>query len=327
MAGSKGHGQARNLPKKRSKLDRTRWLYQKDGRDLGPFAPNEIRELLSQAEISEDTRIRETARTDWRRLDEVELFVDYLRELAKEREHAAEEKALDKAESRVRTVRAVPYMVLGSTLLLLLSVGGWLGWQRWQGSAPMDTSRYASALTMEVDVPTLATLGRPDMVDEPQWVSEEYAVRDSTPAPETRQAARRKARRAPSQPMTGSANDLEAPSDTGEVNEIEFGSSNETGRALTAGEVNTVRQKAINKLQSCTLREASRNNAFPGTTVRFTIASTGRLARVSIGQNGRRSPSFKSCVRRALGSIRVDSFDPGASGIQRTMQIPLHVDR
>lgn len=334
MAGSTKPGPTRQASRRRGRqFTKTRWLYQKDGRDLGPFKPPEVKELLRSGEVGPDTRVRESAHKDWHPVREVRVFVEYIKEIQEEREQAAHERELDKAEGRVRSARKLPIMLIVLCSTTVAAAAGWYGYQRWIGQDTLTSSNVSSLLLESLELQELrakAYLNTEAAVD---WVSEHVAQREIKPEPRARRTnTPRRSNGTPSSndaagPAVPTANDLQ-PTIGGTGPTISFdGSDGASGRVLTVADVQSVRQRAVPKLIACAQREADRVANFPGTTVQLSVMPSGRIGSVQIGQNGKRSRAFVGCVNGALRRIKIEPFDPLGSAVQRTITVPLKVGR
>ena len=312
---------SRNRPAR--EFRRTRWLYQKDGRDLGPFRPHEIRQLLESGDIAATTRVRESAQTDWHEVREVKVFVEYLKELKEQGVVKAKERELDKQLDRVRSKRRAPLAAGLVVLLLLAAAGGWYGWLRYQEGQTAADAGYTARLYRNLELPDLAVTDHLQTESEIEWADEQVKVRDAKDhktraARKTNGVAKKRAPR-----MVGTSDDLA--SEKVAVRDISFGGDDgeAAGRDLMPGEITAVRSRAVPQLVKCATAEANRVTDFPGTTVSFQLQTSGKLGAIKAGQNGRRSTAFMACIRGALGGISIQPF----GGHARTIRVPLQVGR
>ncbi len=318
-----------NRPQKKRRgrsFDKTRWLYQKDGRDMGPFSPEEIRELLRSNEINADTPVRESAHTEFHPVREVRAFVQFLEEIRQERARAAKEAELDREVDRVRAKRRAPRAILGMLLLALLAGGGWYGYTLWEGREVASRSGLTEGLYANLDLPELEEQAWMKTAGSVDWADEKIEVRaisDNTPRRKTKGNGGGEPKKTG---YTNSHKDLGGCSSGGGVRDLSFGEGG-GGRALTTADVNRVSSKATPALVGCAQREANRQPNFPGTTVCFTLMPSGKMGRIRIGKNGAQSGAFVGCVKSALRKLSVASFDPNASGVGRTVRVPLRVGR
>lgn len=310
----------------------TRWLYQKDGRDIGPFKPPEIKDILRRGDIGPDTMVRDTARHSWHRLREVKAFVDFLKDIQAERDREAHRKDLDKAETRVHTSRKLPWILATLVALGLVGGGGWYGWRAWQAAEAFAPSGYTVSLYRNlelVSVPTRAFLDTSGPID---WADEKVAARRAAedkaaqPAKKARPRPHGESAGAvpidPAEPGVATSDDL-AGADAAPAAPEEVSFDKAAGREFTSEDVNSILERANGPLHACAAQEANRDLAFPGTTVRFVPQASGRMGAVSIGQNGSRSRAFVSCVNSVLHRVRVEPFD----GFGRALSIRLDVSR
>jgi hypothetical protein len=300
---------------------RTRWLYQKDGRDLGPFRPHEIRQLLESGDIAGTTRVRESAQTEWHEVREVKVFVEYLQEIKEQSVVKAKERELDKELDRVRSKRRAPLAAGLVVLLLLVAVGVWYGWLRYQDGQTAADAGVTSRLYRNLELPNLAITDHLQTGSEIEWADEQVKVRNAKD--HKARAAKKNVAKKRGPRMVKTSDDLA--SEKVAVRDISFGGDDgeAAGRDLMPGEITSVRSRAVPRLVKCATAEANRVADFPGTTVSFKLQTSGKLGAVKAGQNGRRSKSFMACIRGALGGISIQPF----GGHARTVRVPLQVGR
>lgn len=288
-------------------FNKTRWLYQKDGRDLGPYRPPEIKDLLRRGEITPDTQVRESASRDWHKVCEVKVFVEYVKEVQVEREQQAHEAELDRAVDRVRSKRRMPYMLVALLLVGALGGGGWYGWTLWQDRGAVGPSRYTSAMFANLELPEVSARAYLDTSGPIDWSKDEVQLRKAKPEKVAKKKARKpRAGGTPRAANTGSSNDLadEAPKE----HVMDLGSGSSVGREFDFADKARIRQAVVPRLETCSNNEGLRNPKFPGTTVGVRVAPSGKMS-VRAGTNGRRSRAFMACARRSIRGLSVQPFD------------------
>jgi hypothetical protein len=302
-------------------FSKSRWYHQKDGRDVGPFRPGELKQLLLRGEVRADSSVRESAGTDWRPLHEIDGFVSILKEIKVELASRAQDRELDKQVDRVRKKRGVPLMLGVLAVLIVTIVGGWYGWQRLQSREAAAPSGYTTELYRNLElaeIPARAYLNTSGPI---RWADEKIAV-----PPQPKEVA--KARKASTKRRSGpryikNGEDL-APEDNSGVRDLDFSSDGaEAGRDLSMADVANVKNRTVPRLRQCAVAEATRNGAFPGTSVRFKILGSGKVGGLRIGKNGKRSGAFSACVKGAIANVSVGAFD----GPGRTITVPLKIQR
>ncbi|MFT7625558.1 MAG: hypothetical protein ACI9WU_004749 [Myxococcota bacterium] len=320
-------------PKKSKRRGRpfhkTRWLYRHDGRDLGPFSPEEVKDLLRQSEIDLDTPVRESAHKEFHPVREVRAFGEFFKEIQGERKQQAKERELDHQEKQVRSGRRAPRMALMLLLIGILGAGGWYGWTLYQSRQVKSISGYGDSLFASLELTQVEQRAWMKTSNKVEWVDEKVKVRevkDKATKRASRSGTRKSSGGSAPAAYTDSHKDLGGCGGGGGVRDLSFGDG-ETGRALSASDVNRVNGKATPGLVRCAQKEANRAPNFPGTTVCFTVQPSGKLGKVKFGSNGRRSSAFTGCVRSTLGKIRVPAFDANATSIGRTIRVPLRVGR
>ena len=295
---------------------KTRWLYKRDGRDVGPFRPHELKDLLKQKALTETTQVRELTSTEWRVLQSVPGFADLIRAAATELERHAEDRKASKQ-------RVIPWVAISSAILILGGVGGYFGWQYMREKQPLSTSGIPTDLLRTLDLQTLPERAYLDTRGPIKWAEEKVALREVKAGATATKPKRRPvaAQSAPGEARAVGADDLA--DDPAAVQEIDFSATADEGRELGPGELAMVRQSAISKLLGCAQAEAERSETFNGTTVQFSLLPTGSIGNIKLGQNGANSAAFGACARGALAGISVKPFGGGAEVIR----VPLKIGR
>ncbi len=303
---------------------KSRWLYKKDGRDVGPFRPHELERLLVERTISRTTLVRNLTQQDFRPLDQLLEFRDLLQRADAALANADKERVFDKQLAREKSARRAPVVLV---VLVVMGAAGGTGYWAWQryGVVPAAPSGISTDLIRPLELPALTEHGYIDTKGTIQWTNESVAQREA--AEKAAADAAPKARKKPSTAAVGAAgrpvgaDDL-AP-ESGEAVELDFSKDEPEGRELPPGELSLVSSRARDKLVSCAQAEAERSNGFPGTTVRFTLANSGKPTNIRFGKNGGDSAAFTGCVRSALERVTVEPF----GGVAPTLTVPLEIRR
>jgi|GEM_PF-5232631 hypothetical protein len=302
---------------------KTRWLHQSGGRDLGPYTPQEIIDLIQGGQLTHSNKVREVGQRRWHKVVEVKPFRDVIRALDAERKQKEKERELDRVETEVRTKRKAPVVGGLVTIVLIIGAVGYFAWNWIQGRQSFPPSNYTQLMWKDLElteVPSRAYVAKPQPI---QWADETVRMRQkrrTKPRMKT-SLSLGKGKSNRSGVMTGSADDLEPKRANTTVQEMDFMA--EGGRELTSGEVNRVVRQVTPQLVRCAQKQANRQTAFPGTTVRFTLKKSGSAGSIQIGKNGRRSSAFVQCVRGKLRNVRVEPF----TGAERVISVPLKVGR
>lgn len=307
---------------------KSRWLYRKDGRDVGPFRPHELERLLGERSINRATLVRNLTLQDFRPLEQLPEFRDLLQRVEQTLRENERERVFDKELARTRTKRSLPLVVALVALVGAAGAGGFWAWQRY-GVVPAAASGIATDLIRPLELPPLLEHGYVDTKGTIQWTDETVAQREAAAAAEAeakKQGTKPKRRPTQGGAATGGgghvgADDLEA--ESGEAQEMDFSKEDAAGRELSAGELSLVSSRARDKLVGCAQAEAERSSDFPGTTVRFTLSNGGTPSNIRFGKNGGSSAAFTECVRGALRGVSVPAF----GGSAPTLTIPLTIRR
>ena len=343
--GSSTHAEPARAPPGRTRVfAATRWLYQKDGRDVGPCSPAEVKGLLTSGEIGPETMVRDSARHEWHRVREVWAFVEFLKEIQTEREHSRQAHEFDKAVTQHKKSTSGVWSLVGVGALVAAAVGGWIGWSQWSAWAQGAPTEIERTLIRELALPSVPAAPGLGETSPIAWAEESVHRRQArAQAPsapgEVKETAVRRPR--PAATAKGSAvestesgeaeggsylptaDDLSGAAKNAPVQEFSFEDGQKVGRELESSDVGAIIAEATPKLVSCAQKEASRSPGFPGTTVSFAIVGSGRMGSARVGHNGSRSKAFVACVRSALAQVKVSPFD----GQGKTVSIPLRVSQ
>ena len=310
----------------------TRWLFRKEGRDVGPFDRTELKEYMVRGEVDVDTPVRALTSKEWTRLGDIEEFVGILHEIEVDRRARARDAAMDRAEDRMRSSHRAPLTLGLVSLVIVLGVGGWFGWQWWAGQNAARPSSYSDMLFASLEITELPLVGAvraaSDLDMDDEAMSESVRWKDEAKAAEGKahHKRRRSGARNGSRPRgaPGTSDDL-APDERPAVTDFSFegGGGPTVGRSLDINDVNRVTSRATQRFVACAQEEAGRNPDFPGTTVSFVIQTNGQMGGLRLGANGSRAAAFAGCIKRAVRSISVSPFD----GQGRRVRIPLRVSR
>jgi hypothetical protein len=105
------------------------------------------------------------------------------------------------------------------------------------------------------------------------------------------------------------------------ANRMEFDESGEV-QSIPAETLARITEDARRGLVDCARQLAQSNEGFSGTEVSFTVAPK-RLADFVVGREVAASPTFRACVKTALGRVSVPDF----GGNPRRVTVPLRVAR
>lgn len=303
---------------------KTRWLYKKDGRDVGPFRPHELKDLIARKEVTSRTTVRELTSADWRSLESVSGFRELLAAIEVELANAADDRRVSEKYVGSKERRSLPFIIVGVVVFVAIGVGGYFGWQRYQAASAQVPSGITTDLIRPLELKALPERAYLNTAGPIDWAQEKVAIREVKDPQKGPDRPKRKpvARQATTtEARAGGADDL-ADEGTGEAQELDL-TAGSTGRDLGPGELAMVQQSAVGKLVACAQAEAERSDSFRGTTVQFALLPSGESGRVRLGKNGADSPAFASCVSGALSRIKVAPFD----GTAQVIKVPLNVGR
>ena len=305
---------------------KTRWRYEKGGKDFGPFSPADLRKEMAKGDVTADTQVFEEGQQRWYRVADVPEFANYLFDLARQRQRQAEHADAERAEAAVRTGHATRRMVSRVAVLAILTGFGVTAYVMLT-AATVEPSNFADGIYCNLE------LG-----DVPEWtiptpetsfklpIEKEVLPEKKAAANGTRKSGRRgeaTANGGGSGPLVDSDRSGGAVVSGSRVTTMSFDDDEEGGgsRSLTSDEVQSVANRAAGKLRGCMAAEARRRDGFTGATVAFSIEPRGSLGGVRLLNGGMVSGALVSCVRKATGSIHIEPFSGGG----RRIEIPIAV--
>lgn len=318
-----GSGQASRFERK------TRWRFQRDGKDIGPFAPRDLRALMQKGEVTEDMQVFEEGTQKWHRVGDVPEFANYLFEIARDRQRQLEHAEHERAEAAVRTAHRTKGVISRVAVVGVLGVIGAASWIAFT-SAATAPANLGKGLYRDLALGEVRPWTPP---------SDEMAYKlaiEPEPIPEKKAekaVARKGGARRSGDGETGGNGDGGSLVDTdrsggavvsgSNVTSMSFDDDDESGatRTLSGGEVQDVANRVAGKVRGCMAKEAQRRPDFRGATVGFSLDPSGSLTGVRITNGGVVTSALVSCVRKATGSVRIEPFAGGGRRIEMPVAV------
>lgn len=294
-----------HLPTRKSRR-RERWLVRRGEVDFGPYTGEQLLEEIALRHVDLGTPICEVGTQEWEPAGTHAIFRDHYARCETRWRVEEAEKAADKHEQKLKTMRVIKgstwALILGGGVVVLL-LGGWLTWRfmHLQPSGILDAVTLAApALLPSPPGAKVASSRLPELQTRPFPVLKE---------PETYDTA--------GVGGEGSAAPL--------VTRMEFdenGGGGAGGPSLSEGQLKQITERARGGLVACAQAAAVRSATFTGTKVTFIVRSGG-LGNFTVGSEVQGNQPFKACVKRALSGVAVPKF----VGSDRRVTVPLHVKR
>lgn len=308
---------------------KTRWRFQRDGKDIGPFSPKDLRALMQKGEVTEDMQVFEEGSQKWHRVGDVPEFANYLFDIARERQRQLEHADHEKAEAAVRTAHKTRSMISRVAIVGVLGVVGAASWIALT-SAATAPANLSKGLYRELALGEVRPWSPPS--DDAAY---KLAI-EQEPLPEKKveKAVVRKgggSRRSDGGEAEGGGGGALVDTDRSggavvsgsKVTTMSFDEDDGGGatRTLSGGEVQNVANRVAGKVRGCMAGEAQRRPDFRGATVAFSIDPTGSLTGVRITNGGVVTGALVSCVRKATNSVHIEPFAGGG----RRIEMPIAV--
>jgi len=280
-----------------------RWLYRTSDGDYGPMLTDQLLEAIAAKKVDLRSQVRQLGNEQWTIAGEHQLFRNFYEKCRPrwaadeaERERAAREEGFIKRE---RSRKASIKIAFAVALVLMGAVGWWIyKVNSRQGLGLAHAARVRTVPSLPVTVVVAAESSALPIVKE-----RTFAVLAEPETPVSYDTAGVRVANGDQQTVTR----LDF-NDDGEVQEID------------PGVLASVLDSAKRGVYACAQQFASQNASFSGTEVGFAVAS-GHLARITVGAEVRRSPSFQACVKAALGRVPVPSF----GGSERYVTLPIRI--
>lgn len=295
--------QARFETRQLGKIEVERWLYRTPNGDYGPMPTDKLLEAIAEKKVDLRSQVRLLGADQWTVAGEHQLFRNYYEkcrprwaaEDAEKERHAREEGFIKKERSRKTKIQG--------TFVIALVVMGLVGWWVYkinsrQGLNVAHAARVRTAPSLPVNVTVAAAPSAFPIVKE-----RTFAVLNE-----------------PEMPVSyDTAGVRVASADQQTVTRLDFGEDGEV-QEIDPGTLANVVDQAKRGVYGCAQQHATQNASFSGTDVGFAV-TPGRLARITVGAEVRRSPAFQACVKAALARVSVPSF----GGSERYVTIPIRI--
>lgn len=276
-----------------------RWLVTKGGTDFGPFNRKEVRAQLFAEEINSETVVCDIETDRRLSLGEFTAFEEDLRAWAHEKAEREKKRAEAEAKARARRRNRILFVFVGLPLLAAgTAVGAWF-W--YQSTLPTPKKAHLAQLVTPMQG-ALPAIPLPEEL--PETVEEKKARVKATDDAAATKRAQEEARQIAHEARLA------------EKSELQLGSG--TGAAFDRGEFDRALQKRTASLVKCLEDEARRDPELRSVEVKVTIIPSGELINTQLVGGSARGTS---CVRQALGGLRVPAFD----GTNHKVTLPFQI--
>lgn len=280
-----------------------RWLVEKQGVDYGPFTSKQIIEKLFGEEIVADTNLYDIETDKRLALSEHAVFDDALVSWVHEKAERDKRRAEEAREAADRR-RTRMFMSVGMGLLLIVGgLGGGFAW--YQSTLPKPEKAHLAGLVAK----WTGALPQILLPDEAPETAAEVAERAKTRQVDaSMKRARDEARKMAEEERLAATSELDGTSPGGG-----------TGRTFDQGAMNALVAERNPQIIKCLQEEIRRDPGRRNFEIKATILPRGDVINVRM-EGG--TPSGNSCVRGALGSLKVPPFD----GTNQTLRLPFNIN-
>jgi hypothetical protein len=278
-----------------------RWLVEKDGVDFGPYTSQQVIEQLFKQELKAETTLYDIEQDRRAPLSEFTVFDEALVAWAHDNAERQKRQAEEAAQAAARRRRR---LVWGSTLAIVLTVGGVGGGYAWyRATRPEPVKAYLPALVTKLQG-ALPAVHLPEEL--PETAAEKDEKRRTAAAVAAQQRARVEAQREAAQVADEAR---QASQSTVDLN------SNGAGRSFDRQAFDDAVARRNGQLMRCLQDEVRRDPSLKSLEVKITVVPRGDLINVRLSDG---SPAGNSCVREALGGLKVPPFD----GVNLNVSLP-----
>ncbi|MCB9545165.1 MAG: protein kinase [Myxococcales bacterium] len=276
-----------------------RWLVDRGGTDFGPFNRKEVVKQLFDEEITADTTLYDLETDRRLGLAEFPAFEEDLRAWAHEKAEREKKRAEAAARARARRRNRILFLTVGLPLLLAGAGAGGFMW--YQSTLPTPTKAFLDQLVTPIQ-------GSLPAVSLPEELPETVAEKKARQKVESDAAATKRAQE--------EARQIAREARLAEQSELALGAG--TGAGFDRAAFDRALQKRSGQLVKCLEDEARRDPSLHSVEVKVTVLPTGSLINTQlIGGSGRGN----SCVRQALGGVKVPPFD----GTNHKVTLPFQI--
>jgi len=280
-----------------------RWLVEKQGVDYGPFTSKQIIEKLFGEEIVADTNLYDIETDKRLALSEHSLFDDALVSWVHEKAERDKRRAEEAREAADRR-RTRTFMSIGIGLLIIVGgLGGGFAW--YQSTLPKPEKAHLAGLVAKW-TGTLPQILLPD--EAPETVAETAERTKARQVDASMKRVRDEARKIVEEARLAASSELDGTMPGGG-----------TGKSFDQDAMNALVAERNPQIIKCLQEEIRRDPGRRNFEIKATILPRGDVINVRM-EGG--TPSGNSCVRSALGSLKVPPFD----GTNQALRLPFNIN-
>lgn len=125
---------------------KTRWRYERDGRDYGPFTANELRDEVMSLRIDTETPVFEEWSQKWYRVGDVAAFEEALLDAHKEREKQKLQAITESTHKQVKSAQSRRWVMSNAMIAAIVgatAMGGYILFMNQNGApSKLTTSLF-----------------------------------------------------------------------------------------------------------------------------------------------------------------------------------------
>ncbi len=277
--------------------EQSRWVYRKDGRDIGPFPATRIRELLEAGEIDEHTEIVDLFEGGEAQLVDTHYFTDYVIDYLPRRAQAQLARA-EKRERVVTEVRRTGRTTIFAGVLAAVALAAVFALTRTRPMPlPLETIYAPWPHAIAAPQPDYQSISADSAL-----LAQLFDFSEPAPPPPPVQARASGSRR------SGGAAVDEWQDEVFEEFSVRFDDTAPT-RRLTSEEINGTIRGSVGAFRPCFESELRGNPGFRGATVNFSIRPDGGTFNISVDARGGLSTANERCLITAVRRLRFPQFN------------------
>ena len=302
--------------KVRVPFQKTRWRYQKDGRDFGPWTGKQMLDKLQSRDVDADTRAYEEWNEKWFRVGDVPEFASLLDTLRKEDANRALEQETARTEAEVRSTRSRRWWITLATALTLVATAiAYLMLASQSDNQPRSV--ILAGLYVALDIPDLNS----DELLKTLQDEKQAPVAIAKKKARTKKRTARGSTRPPKLISTDSQGTLVLGSDENEQS-LDFTKSvTPQEQERFESDVSQGLTKLKAPLRRCMEREAANRKDFQKAKLKIQISSSGRIGSARILESKGVTSGFLACIRRATSSFGVPPYGGSSYDVKLELSV------
>jgi len=293
-------------------FEKTRWRYQQDGRDFGPWSGRQMLEHLWEETLDADSMAYEEWNEKWYRIGSVPEFAQELAQIERDNESRALEQEATNTGKEVRSARKRHWsLAIAGTLSIIAAIAAIT---LLDADTPHNASSEAlNGLYLTLVIPALA---QGDFTIESTL--QESTSADTTSPRKTKR--RKKSGAGRLVPTTGKGAVAYSSGSTEPTLDFTAKATPEEQSRFERRVQKRV-QGLASPLGSCANRELNNHGLIRSGKFVFQVSKTGKISEARVVNSGRVSTEFLRCVKSAVKKFKVEPYSGSSIRVDYRLQV------